>query len=160
MFNQTLPAAIDNTYRGHKLGLWVFGAVVAVRILQCVLGIVDGHSILSSADGIPLETFTPAAAQTVVAVWAIYALSRLFILLLCVLTLLRYRSAVAFMCALLALNYLAAQVVDQFVPLVRVGRPAGPIMNLVLFVLLIVGLMLSLWNRDQVKSQSGVADRT
>lgn len=29
MFNRLLPERIDNTYRGHVPGLWLFGLVVA-----------------------------------------------------------------------------------------------------------------------------------
>jgi hypothetical protein len=31
MLNQLLPQRLDNTYRGAKLGLWVFALVVAFR---------------------------------------------------------------------------------------------------------------------------------
>ena len=51
------------------------------------------------------------------------------------------------MFALLALNYLAAQLVLKFVPLARVGTPVGPLVNLLLFVVMLVGLGLSLWRR-------------
>jgi len=59
MFNQLLPPRIDNVYRGHRLALWLFAVVVAVRIAQGLLVIFGGASIARSADGIPLETFTP-----------------------------------------------------------------------------------------------------
>jgi len=59
----------------------------------------------------------------------------------------RFRSAVSLMFALLALNYLAAQLLMKFVPLLRVGGPVGPVVNLILFVLMLVGLALSLWRR-------------
>jgi hypothetical protein len=82
------------------------------------------------------------------ALFALSAVSRLFILLLCVLALVRYRSAVPFMFAFLALSYLAGQLALQFVPFVRTGTPPGPIVNLVLFAMMIVGFALSLWKRN------------
>jgi hypothetical protein len=51
------------------------------------------------------------------------------------------------MFALLASNYLAAQLVLALVPIPRVGTPVGPLVNLVLFVVMLVGLGLSLWRR-------------
>jgi len=36
-----------------------------------------------------------------------------------------------------------------FVPLPRVGAPLGPLINLVLFVVMLVGLGLSLWRRGE-----------
>lgn len=142
-----LPARIDNAYRGHTLALWLFGVVVAMRMIQSVLAIFRGSSIARSADGIPLETFPPAAAQTVVALFALSAVNRLFILLVCVLALVRYRSAISFLFALLILNYLAGQLLLQFLPVTRSGTPPGPFVNLVLFVLMVAGLALSLRTR-------------
>jgi hypothetical protein len=52
MFNQLLPPRIDNTYHGHKLALWIFAIVVAVRITQSLAVIVDGYAIVSAADGV------------------------------------------------------------------------------------------------------------
>ncbi|MBZ5538341.1 MAG: hypothetical protein LAO31_20505 [Acidobacteriia bacterium] len=96
MFNQLLPQHIDNTYLGHKLALWLFALVVSVMITQSVLVVFTGYSTVRNADGIPLDVYTPAAAQTVVALFALRALSGLIISLLCALVLLRYRSAIPF----------------------------------------------------------------
>ena len=144
-----IPQRIDSSYRGHQLALWIFGVVASVKILQSLSVIFNGFSIAKGADGIPLETFTPAAARTVVALFALSALSRLFISLLCLLVLVRYRSAVTFMFAMQLLDYLARQLILHFVPLARTGTPPGPIVNFVLFILTIVGLALSLWTRRE-----------
>ncbi len=34
MFNQLLPQRVDNTYRGYKLTLWLFGVVAFVKLAQ------------------------------------------------------------------------------------------------------------------------------
>ena len=149
MLNQLLPPRLDNTYRGRKLALVLFGLVVAVRITQSVMIIVNGYSIASSADGIPLETYPAAAAQTILAIFAISSLNRLFVALICVVVLVRYRSAIPTMFLLLALAYLAGEIILRFIPIVRVGTPPGPIVNLIMFALMIVGLVLSLWGRNE-----------
>jgi hypothetical protein len=148
MFDKMLPQSIDNKYRGYKVALWLFGLVVGVRIIQSVLVIFNGYSTAKDADGIPLDTYTPAAAQSVVALFAQGALSRLLISLLCVIVLVRYRSAIPFMFVLLLLNQLVSQLIFQFVPLIRVGTPPGPIVNLVMVALMILGLVLSLRSRS------------
>ena len=142
-----LPQSIDNTYRGHKLALWLFGLVVGMRIVQSILVIGNGYPTARDADGIPMDTFPPAAAQAVVALFAQGSLWRLTFGLFCGLVLLRYRSAVSLMFGFLLLNYLAAQLIFQFVPLGRIGTPPGPILNAVLFVLTVVGFTLSVWPR-------------
>jgi len=151
MFNQFLPRRIDNTYSGRKLALWLFALVVFVKTLQSLFVIISGYSVLMSADGIPLDTYTPASAQTVVSVWALLGLYRLIICLLCLLVLIRYRAAIPFMFAVLALEYLSRQLILHFIPLVRTGTPPGPIVNLILFALTIVGLALSLGRNRQAE---------
>jgi hypothetical protein len=141
------PQRIDNTYRGYKIALVLFGLVAAVRALQSILIIVNGHSIAKSADGIPLETYPAAAAQTIVAIFAISSLNRLIISLICAVVLVRYRSAVPLMFVVLGLSYLGGQLISQFIPIVRVGTPPGIYMNLFLFATTIVGLGLSLFER-------------
>ena len=147
MFDKLFPQPIDNTYRGYRVALWLFGLIVGVTIIQGVFVIFNGYSTIMGADGIPLNTYPPAAAQTIVALWALRGLSRLIICLLCVLVLVRYRSAIPFMFGLLILNYLAGQLILQFIPMVRTGTPPGPIVNLIMFALMIIGLALSLRSR-------------
>ena len=147
MFDKLFPQPIDNRYSGSKIALWLFGLIVLVHILQSVMGIVNGHSIAQSADGIPLETYPAAAAQTILAVFTVASLRRLIISLICAVVLFRYRSAVPLMFVVLGLSYLGGQVVFQFIPIVRVGTPRGVVMNLIMFGLTVVGLALSLWRR-------------
>jgi hypothetical protein len=147
VLNRLFPRSVDNTYSGQRLALWLFALVVTVKIVQSVLAIFNGPFVLVAADGIPLDTFTPAGSQTVVAVWALSGLYRLIIYSLCALVLVRYRRAIPFMFALLALLFLAAELILIFIPLVRTGTPAGPFVNRILFALTIVGLVLSLRNR-------------
>jgi hypothetical protein len=147
VFDRLLPRPIDNRYSGSKIALWLFGLIVFVHILQSVMVIVNGHSVAQSADGIPLETYLAAAAQTILAIFMLSSLRRLIISLICAVVLFRYRSAVPLMFVVLGLSYLGGQVIFQFVPIVRVGTPPGVIVNLIMFGLTVVGLALSLWRR-------------
>lgn len=144
MIHRLLPQPIDNTYHGHKLAIWLLAVVVFVKILQSIVVIFDGYSIVQSADGVPVETFSAPAAQSVVALFAISALSRLLLCLLCILVLLRYRSAVPLMLSVLALDYLGRQLMFNLYPLVRTGAPVGPYVNFGLFAVTTFGLALSL----------------
>jgi len=153
MSNRFLPQPIDNEYRGQRLALWLLGLIVAVKIAQSMSVIFDGYSVVKSADGIPLDTYTPESAQTIVAVWALAGLFRLILSLLCVLVLVRYRSAVPLMFALLVLEFSGRQLILHFIPVVRTGTPPGPVVNLILFSLTIAGLALSLWTRRTHEAQ-------
>jgi len=147
MVEKLLPQPIDNTYSGSRIALWLFGLIVFVHILQSVMVIVNGYSIAQSADGIPLENYPAAAAQTILAIFMVSSLRRLIISLICAVVLFRYRSAVPLMFVVLGLSYLGGQLIFQFVPIVRVGTPPGVVVNLIMFGLTVVGLALSLWRR-------------
>jgi hypothetical protein len=144
MLDKLLPASIDNTYRGHRAALWLFGLVVGLRIAQSLAVIFNGYGTARGADGIPVDTYTPEAAQQMVALFAQGSLWRLTLGAFGVIVLIRYRSAVPLMLALLLLNYLGSQMILLFIPLLRTGTPPGPYVNFGLFVLTIVGLILSL----------------
>ena len=148
MFDRLFPQPINNKYFGSTIALWLFGLIVFLHILQSVMVIANGYSIAQSADGIPLETYSAAAAQTILAIFMVSSLRRLIISLICAVVLFRYRSAVPLMFVVLGLSYLGGQVIFQFVPIVRVGTPPGVVVNLIMFGLTIVGLALSLWRRS------------
>lgn len=143
MLEQLLPQPIDHTYRGHKLALWLFALLLFMRVAMSLNSIFNGYVVLSSADGIPLDTYTPAAARTIVSLFALLALSNFMICLLGILVLARYRSMVPLMFALLLLQHLSGRLILLRLPIARTGTPPGFYINLVLLALMIVGLALS-----------------
>ena len=149
MQNRILPRQIDNDYRGHQLAPWLFGAVILVKLGISLGTIFNGHEAASSADGIPLDTFTPAGAQAVISLFAIWGVAQLVICLLCILALVRYRGMIPLLFALLLLEYVGKRVVLYFLPIARTGTPPGSMINLVLLGVMIIGLALSLQSRAQ-----------
>jgi len=147
MLNDILPRSIDNTYHGSKIALWLFGLVVALRVTQSVNVIFNGYFIAMSADGIPLDAFTPSAARAVLQWFVMSAITRLIVSVLCALVLARYRAAIPFMFVVLMASYLAGQLVLWLFPIAHTGSPPGPLINFVSFIVMILGLALSLWSR-------------
>jgi hypothetical protein len=152
MFRQLLPQRIDNTYRGHKLALWLFGLIVLMKTAMSVNSTLLGHKVATSADGIPLDTFPPAAAQTVLALFAIWGLAHFMICLLCILVLFRYRALVPFMFLFLLLEHLGRKLILYIIPIERSGTPPGSYVNLILLGAIIVGLALSLIRKNALQS--------
>lgn len=147
MLDRLLPRSIDNTYRGHRLAFVPFGLLV---LMKCVIGlnsIFNGYAVMTTADGVPLETFPAAATQCLISLWALLGLSHVVIGLLCILVLIRYRSMLPFMFALLLFQHLGGRLITHYLPLVRTGAPPASIVNFTLLALMIVGLGLSLWKR-------------
>lgn len=144
MLDRILPRHADNTYRGFRLALWLFALLVLMKLAMSVNSIFNGRGVATSADGIPLDTFTPAGAQAVVSLFASWGLAHLTIGLLCIVVLIRYRALVPLMFALVLLEHLSRRLISYYMPIARTGSPPAPIVNVVLFTLEIAGLALSL----------------
>jgi len=153
MLKQLLPRQVDNTYHGRKLALWLFAVVVLMKLLMSLNSIFNGRYVATSADGIPLDTFTPAAAETVVALFAIWAVAQLIICLLCMVVLARYRAMIPLLFTFLLLEHLGRKLSLQFIPIVRTGTPPGFIVNLLLLALIVAGLILSLWSHGNLDTK-------
>ena len=145
MSSSLLPRRADNEYRGRKVALWIFGLVVFVKLAMGLNATFNGRSVASTADGIPLDTYTPAGAQAFVSVFALLGVAHVVLGLLCVLVLVRYRALVPMMFAFLLLEHLGKRLVVRMLPIERIGAPPASVINLALFTLMVVGLALSLW---------------
>jgi len=151
MFDRLLPQRVDNTYRGHKVALWLFALLLLMKGAISVNSILNGDLVARSADGIPLGSFTPAGARAVVSLFGLLGISQLAFCLLGILVLVRYRALVPFLFALLLLEHLGRRLFLQLMPIVRAGNPPGPFVNLILLAVMIVGRALSLWRRGDLQ---------
>ena len=144
IFNRLFPPRADNTYHGSRLALWIFGLLVLVRSAIGLGSIFNGYPAASSADGIPLDTFTPAGVQTILALFGLLGVSQLVFSVLCVVVLVRYRSLIPLMFVLLLLYQLSRKLILYYLPIPRTGAPPVSAINLTILGLMIVGLVLSL----------------
>ena len=148
--DQLLPQRADNTYRGHTLALALFGLLLLLKAGISLGSIFNGHTAASSADGIPLDTYTPAGARTVLSLFALLGLANVTICVIGTVVLVRYRSLIPFMFGLLLLQQLSRGLILQILPIERTGTPPGSAINVVILSMMILGLALSLWRRDNL----------
>ena len=148
MIDRLLPRTIDNAYSGSKAALWLLGILAAVKIAMALNCIVNGRSVLSSADGVPLATYPADAAQTAVALFALWAWGVLLFALLAVLTLVRYRAMTPFAFALLLTEHAGRKLILQFIPIVRSDNAPASWINAALLSLMALGFLLSLRRRE------------
>lgn len=147
MLERLLPRRIDNDYRGQRVALWLFAVVLVVKTGIALSTIFNGRVAAGAGDGIPLASFGTAAADTVLALFAIWGVAYLVVSAIGVLALVRYRAMVPLMFLLLTLEYLTKKVVLVVLPIARSGPAPGAPINAALLGLMIAGLALSLWPR-------------
>lgn len=153
MFHRLLPERSDNKYLGHKFALWLFAVLLFMKSAIGVNSIFNGDVVARSADGIALDSFTPAGARAVVSLVGLLGVSQLVFCLLGILVLVRYRALVPLLLTVLLLEHLGRRLIFHFMPIARIGRPPGPLINILLLAVMIVGLALSLWRRDGLPTQ-------
>jgi hypothetical protein len=146
MFGKFLPESIDNNYRGHRAAPWILWVIVAIRTIQSVNTMFNGYSI-AKGDGIPMDTFSADAVETIVSILALSAFYRLILTLMCVLVLVRYRKAIPFMFAVLGVHYLGAELIQWLRPPAGIETAVGPVISAVMLGLIAAGMVLSLRTR-------------
>lgn len=109
-----------------------------------VRSIFDTASV-AAGDGIPLDSFGPAAAREVLTLFALLALAQLVLALIALTTLIRYRALVPFIYLLLLAEQLARRFIVQSSAVAR-AETAAVVWYLIfgLVALTALGLVLSL----------------
>jgi len=145
MIDRILPRAIDNQYHGARAALWMLGILVLLKGAMGANSFLNGRLVAMRADGIPLDTFTPAGADTVVAFLGLWGLSLLLFSLLGVLALVRYRAMVPLVFVLLLAEHVGRKLILLALPVAHAGASPAFSINAGFLIATIVGLALSIW---------------
>ncbi len=153
VLRRLFPRQFDNGYQGHRAALWLLGVLVALKLVVSVNSLLNTASVAAGADGIPLDSFGPAAARTVLMLFALGALADLALAVIAVVALIRYRAMVPFLYLILLGEYVAGRIVIQSYAVARSGGISlGWYVNIGIVILLALGLLLSLMRRDRAAS--------
>lgn len=145
MLERLFPRTVDNRFEGHRSALWLLGLLIALKLVVSLNSIFNTASVAQGADGIPLDSYGPAAAREVLTLFALVALGQLILALVASVALVRWRALVPFLYLVSLLEMLARRLIVQASD---VGRAAAsPVAGFVtwgVFALLALGLLLSL----------------
>jgi hypothetical protein len=143
--NRLFPKQVDNRFDGHGAAVWLLGLFIALKLAMSVNSIVNTASVAAGADGLPLDSFGPAAARAVLMLFALTSLGQLTLALIALTTLIRYRAMVPFIYLVLLGEQLARRFIVQTYAVPRTESTAvGWYVNVGLVALLTLGLVLSL----------------
>ena len=155
MLARIFPRQFDNTYQGLWLAVWLFVPLMLVKAVQGVNSIIMTRDVLIGADGIPLDQYGAAAANTVVTLFALLGMYLLIIPLQSLIVLIRYRSMIPFMYLSFIAVQVGARVLNTLHPIERPdGPPIGFTINLILLALTLIGFALSVQDRSPQRVES------
>lgn len=152
ILNRLFPKQVDNRFDGYRAALWLLGLYVALKLAMGVNSILNTATVAAGADGIPLDSFGPAAARQVLVLFALTSLGQLVLALVALAVLIRYRAMVPFIYLVLIGESLARRLIVQSYDVARPeSTPVGWYINMGLIALLAIGLLLSLMPRPERK---------
>ena len=111
---------------------WLFAAIVAVRTLQSVVCLVDPRGIAASADGIPLDRYPAAAAQTIASLFALNSYGRLVLCLLAALLLFYKRGLLPWLMGAFLADQIGRRALLRVLPFVSIAHPPGDVVSWIL----------------------------
>lgn len=145
VLSRLFPDHVDNQFDGYRASLWLLGLFVALKGVMSVNSILNTQSVAVGGDGIPLDSFGPAAASAVLMLFALMSLGQLMLALIALTALVRWRAMVPFIYFLLIGEHLGRRFIVQSYAVARTeGIPVGVYVNYALLALLVLGLILSL----------------
>lgn len=154
MLNRIFPTQLDNNYRGQKIAIWLFALLTLMNTVISFVAIFKSDGAAQSADGIPLDTYGPSAAQAVIGVVAVLGLARLLLCVIFIIALISYRAMIPLMYFLLVDDWLAHRGIGMMKPITRTGSPPGHYVTLALLAISVIGLVLSLTGKNYSQTQS------
>jgi len=159
VLNRIFPMPIDNDYRGSRLAIGIFVPIVLVNVVMGANTMINTRDVIQGADGIPVDSFDPAAARIIVASFKSWGLGHLLLASLGLLALTRYRAMLPFLYLLFTLENVGRKALQHSNPLrlfTSSGEPAiGAMINLALLAALLVGFALSLGERREPGARDG-----
>ena len=145
IFERLFPRRADNAFGGHRAALWLLGLFIALKLVMSINSIWNTASVAAGGDGLPLDSFGPAAARAVLMLFALMSLGQLTLAVIALTALIRYRAMVPFIYLVLLGEQLARRIIVQSYEVARTeASPAGRYVNFALLALLAIGLVLAL----------------
>lgn len=150
--NNLFPRHITNEFPGSKIALWGFYLFTIMTLWRSQHHLFSPDGGAQSIATIPLETYSDAAASTIIGIFAFWGLSQLIIGLIYLIASLRYRSMIPLLYLLSLFEYLMrATYIPAYKSIETAGTAPGAVGNLPLIIFSLTMLILSVWSHKKMK---------
>ena len=143
MLRKIFPHQVDNTYRGHKLGLYFFFVITLVTIGRSCVHIFAADGGAQSIATIPLDTYSQGGAEAVIFIFAQWGIAQLMVGFIYLLVAWRYRRLIPLMYVFLFFEWSSRIALGFFKSIETAGVAPAAIAQLVLVLLIPVMFFLS-----------------
>ena len=133
----------DNTYSGHKLGLYFFFVITLVTIGRSCVHIFAADGGAQSIATIPLDTYSQGGAEAVIFIFAQWGIAQLMVGFIYLLVAWRYRRLIPLMYVFLFFEWSSRIALGFFKSIETAGVAPAAIAQLVLVLLIPVMFFLS-----------------
>ncbi len=155
MLHRIFPKTIGNTYRGHAIAIWLLVLVALSKLVMGGNSIINTRFVIEVADRIPISSFNPGAAASLLFLYKCWGLGLALLSLLALVAVVRYRAMIPLMYLVLTIEQVVRRLFTLLDPLLTMPSPGGPsvgsLINVAFVALLLIGLGLSLGRRERVQ---------
>ena len=120
MLKRLFPRVIDTEARTNTAARWLLIPVSAIKLLMGINAVVMTAYIATSADGIPIASYGPAAASAVLAFFSLWGLAQALLALFGQLAALRYRALIPLAFLVLSIEHFGRKALLTLHPIARV----------------------------------------
>jgi hypothetical protein len=149
MFESIFPRSPEPAYRGHPVARWVLLVLTVITVGRSLIHMFKYDGGAQSIATIPLDTFTPAGANAVILIFALWGLSQLLLGLVYAVVFWRYPALIPFAYLLFIAEYVGRGLLGLSNPIETVETAPGAQANLIFPALGAVMFYLSLPRPDQ-----------
>lgn len=142
--NTLFPQTVNNEYRGMAAAKWIFVVMTILTLGRSLAHIFLADGGAQSIATIPLDRFSPEAADVIIGMFAQWGLTQLMFGLLYLLVLWRYQSLIPLMWLFILFEYSGRLLLSFMKPFETVGQAPGGVGNYVFVPLAIVMLLVAL----------------
>lgn len=139
-----LPKEINNNYNGKKIALYTFYLFTIMTVVRSLIHMFAADGGAQSIATIPLDTFSPQGASTVILIFSLWGLSQLIMGIFYVIVIWKYKSLIPLMYIFIFLEYLMRLILGIIKPIETTGTAPGGVINYIFIPLTIILFWLSI----------------